>query len=157
MARGKKADIPRVLADVEPWCRRLQAQCLNEDARQLVGSAAAEYLAMFAAIDRHYEALASLEAAVGALESASEEQREVAQIRVKVAAIRLRSCPGEVEVRAKMVPLIVALVGNAQAANRGEADAAIVKLRQFAAQRERLVADFGPAHKAAKKPKKEAP
>jgi hypothetical protein len=137
---------------VEPWAARLQTGCLNDDARLLVAAAAAEYLALFDAIDRHNEAMSALESAVEQADAEDEGSR----MRIKVAALRLKSCPGEVEVRAKLIPLVVQLIGKAQTANRGEADAAIVQLRQFAAKRERLMEDFGPKSKAAK-PSKATP
>lgn len=142
-------DVPMLLTrdDVAPWLETLCAGALNDDARQLIGSAAGQWIAMFDAIDRHYEALRALEKLV---EHATEDD----DARIKVAALRLRSCPGEVEVRARILPLIVQLVGKAQAANKGEADAAIVQLRQFAAKREQIMDNFGPkAPKDAKAPK----
>ena len=64
-----------------------------------------------------------------------------------VAALRAKACPGEVEVRAKLVPLVVNFVAKAQAANRAEADAAMVQLRKFAEERAKLGEQFGPRRK----------
>lgn len=132
--------------DVEPWAVAMSEQCLNEDARRLVASAAGEYLAIFDAIDRHYEALKALEDAV----ALADPEDETSRMTVKLAALRLKSCPGEVEVRSKMIPLVVHFIAKAQAANRGEADATIVKLREFVAKRERSMEGFGPAAKTTK-------
>lgn len=138
--------IPQRREDIEGWAAALQAGCLNEDARRLVAAAAAEYLACFDAIERHYAAQRALDEALEQL--AAEPQEQAAQLRVKVAAMRVKASPGEVTVRAKLVPLVVQMLGKAQAANRAEADAAIVQLRQYAAAREKFAAEFGPSHKA---------
>lgn len=137
--------IVRTREDVERWAEDLQHQCLNESARALIGAAAGEYLAVFDAIEAHRKAQAEMQSALEEL--VLEPEDAITKAFANMAAMRLKACPGEVEVRAKLIPLVVGFVTKAQAANRGEADAAMVQLRKFAAEREKLAADFGPRRK----------
>jgi hypothetical protein len=145
MSELRQSVIVRTREDVAAWAEDLWSQCLNEAARALVGSAAGEYLAMFGAIEAHHRAQEELRAAIEDL--ALEPDDAVSKALANVAAMRAKACPGEVEVRAKLVPLIVQFVSKAQAANRAEADAAMVQLRKFAAERAKLGEEFGPRRK----------
>ena len=145
MTELRTSVIVRTREDVDRWAEDLWSQCLNEAARALVGSAAGEYLAIFAAIEAHHQAQQELRAAIEDL--ALEQDDPVAKALANVAALRAKACPGEVEVRAKLVPLVVNFVAKAQAANRAEADAAMVQLRKFAEERAKLGEQFGPRRK----------
>jgi hypothetical protein len=131
--------------DVLRWAEDLQAQCLNESARALVASAAGQYLAVYDAIEAHHRAQQELQEALEEL--ALDPDDSVAKALANMAALRAKACPGEVEVRARLIPLVVQLVAKAQAANRGEADAAMVQLRKFAEERQKLAEQFGPRRK----------
>ncbi|MCA9653196.1 MAG: hypothetical protein KC501_25000 [Myxococcales bacterium] len=144
MAALPKARIPRSKAEVERWAATLQAGALNDDARQLVGAAARHFEAMFDAIEA---ARAAEQELLEATKAHADSPGEDTKTRLKVAALRYRATPGEVEAQARLGPLIERMIGRAQAANHAEADAAIVQLRQFAEARERLLEGFGPSHK----------
>jgi hypothetical protein len=111
MSELRQSVIVRTREDVAAWAEDLWSQCLNEAARALVGSAAGEYLAMFGAIEAHHRAQEELRAAIEDL--ALEPDDPVMKALANVAAMRAKACPGEVEVRAKLVPLIVQTLSRA--------------------------------------------